>query len=160
MHKTDCVYLCVRVVLQWAACGGTEGLCMMASVGGLRDSPWKTTTSQGHFPSRGSEMCECVRENACGSFYILLSKYILFSHKQLFSSLSSLCIISQMLWVGASWSGHNGALCYGLWCPVLALTCFLPQAHNRACKSHLDWIWSLSWCFSSSWFCSVPLSTN
>ncbi len=31
------VYVCV--VLQWAACGGTEGLCMMGSVGGLRDSP-------------------------------------------------------------------------------------------------------------------------
>lgn len=29
---------------------------------------------QGHFPSRGSEMCECVRENACGSFYILFVK--------------------------------------------------------------------------------------
>ncbi|KAL1249542.1 hypothetical protein QQF64_020547 [Cirrhinus molitorella] len=23
----------------WAACGGTEGLCMVGSVGGLRDSP-------------------------------------------------------------------------------------------------------------------------
>lgn len=68
----ECV--CVCAVLQWAACGGTEGLCMVGSVGGLRDSPWKTITSQGHFPSRGSEMCECVRENACGSFYILFVK--------------------------------------------------------------------------------------
>jgi len=43
MHEADCVYLCVCVcvcvVLRWAACGGTEGLCMVGSVGGLRDSP-------------------------------------------------------------------------------------------------------------------------
>lgn len=52
------------------------------------------------------------------------------------------------------------AHCDGLWCPVLALTCFLPHAHNSARKSHLDWTWSLSWCCSSSWFCSVSLSAN
>lgn len=93
-------------------------------------------------------------------FTYCLSKYSLFSQKQLFFSLSSLCIISQMPWVGASWSGHNGALCYGLWCPVLALTCFLPHAHNSAWKSYLDWAWSLRCCFSSSWFCSVSLCAN
>lgn len=69
-----------------------------------------------------------------------LTKYILFSYKQLFTSISSICIISQMLWVGVSWSGQNGALCYGLWC----------LAHSSA------WILSPSCCcFSSSWFCST-----
>lgn len=43
-------------------------------------------------------------------FTYCLSKYIIFNHKQLFSSLSSLCFISQMLWVVSNWNGHNGAL--------------------------------------------------
>lgn len=52
-----------RRSLHGGQCGRTSGFTVI-----------KTTTSQGHFPSRGSEMCECVRENACGSFYILFVK--------------------------------------------------------------------------------------